>query len=92
MVGHVDRVFILLAALSQRSLMGPSAANIVESILSMLTRLLLPLNVGSHSHHPHSPQGLLALPINCDDSVYSHRVWCRISKTYKLFQHDVHTP
>jgi len=51
-------VFILLAALSQRSLMGVSAANIVESILSMLTRLLSPLNVDSHGHHPHSSQGL----------------------------------
>jgi len=58
MVGFVDRVFILLAALSQRSLMGPAAANIVESILTMLTRLLSPLNADHHSHHPHSPRGI----------------------------------
>jgi len=49
-VDLIDRVFILLAALSQRSLMGVAAANIVESILSMLTRLLSPLNVDSHGH------------------------------------------
>jgi len=39
--------------------MGPSAASIVESILTMLTRLLSPLNVDGHSHHPHSPRGIL---------------------------------
>lgn len=61
MVDLSDRVFILLAALSQRSLMGVSAANIVESILSMLTRLLSPLNVDSHGRHPLGSQGLLLL-------------------------------
>jgi len=54
----VGRVFILLAALSQRSLMGPSAAGIVESILTMLTRLLSPLNADRHSHHHHSRRGM----------------------------------
>jgi len=49
-VDLIDRVFILLAALSQRSLTGVLAANIVESFLSMLTRLLSPLNVDSHGH------------------------------------------
>ena len=68
-VGFVDRVFILLAALSQRSLMGPSAANIIESILSMLTRLLSPLNVDSHNQRPHSTRGSLSLFVICDASV-----------------------
>jgi len=53
----VDRVFILLAALSQRSLMGVSAANIIESILTMLTRLLSPLSADSHVHHSHASRG-----------------------------------
>jgi len=76
-VGFVDRVFILLSALSQRSLMGPSAANIVESILSMLTRLLLPLNADSHSHHAHSSRGSLTHTVHVvsDASMFIHTTY-----------------
>ena len=38
-----DRVFVLLTALSQKSLTGASASNVVESILTLLARLLSPL-------------------------------------------------
>ncbi|XP_064603703.1 baculoviral IAP repeat-containing protein 6-like isoform X3 [Liolophura sinensis] len=38
-----DRVFILITALGQRSLMGPSACSIMESLLGILARILSPL-------------------------------------------------
>ncbi|XP_041353670.1 baculoviral IAP repeat-containing protein 6-like isoform X2 [Gigantopelta aegis] len=38
-----DRVFVLLSALGQRALTGPSCVNIMESLLAMLSRVLSPL-------------------------------------------------
>lgn len=40
----VFRVFILLAALGQRSLTGPAASSILENILLLLARQLSPLS------------------------------------------------
>ena len=37
------RVFVLLLAMGQKSLSGPSAVSIMESLLDMLARVLSPL-------------------------------------------------
>ncbi|XP_062579414.1 baculoviral IAP repeat-containing protein 6-like [Saccostrea cucullata] len=41
-----DRVFVLLLAMGQKSLSGPSAVSIMESLLDMLARVLSPLVAG----------------------------------------------
>lgn len=40
------RVFVLLLAMGQKSLSGPSAVSIMESLLDMLARVLSPLMAG----------------------------------------------
>ena len=46
-----DRVFVLLTALAQKSLTGASAGSVVESILTLLARLLSPLLLQYQSFH-----------------------------------------
>ena len=56
------RVFILLTAMGQRSLQGPSAVSIMESLLSILGRVLSPI-MGNHGGGvmPHTGQVDLSL-------------------------------
>ena len=56
------RVFILLTAMGQRSLQGPSAINIMESLLQMLAQVLSPV-LGAHGGGviPHTGQLDLSL-------------------------------
>ncbi|XP_059157271.1 baculoviral IAP repeat-containing protein 6-like isoform X2 [Physella acuta] len=63
-----DRVFILLCALGQKSLSGPSALYILDSLLSMLTSVLQPLlttdrNYASHSSTSNHMEKHLDLPL-----------------------------
>ena len=50
------RVFVLLSALGQRALTGPSCVNIMESLLAILSKVLSPLTgsngVGSSGFTP----------------------------------------
>ena len=56
------RVFILLTAMGQRSLQGPNAVSIMESLLAMLARVLSPI-MGNHGGGviPHTGQVDLSL-------------------------------
>ncbi len=49
-----DRVFVLLTALAQKSLTGASAGQVVESILTLLAKLLSPLLLQYQSYYPAS--------------------------------------
>uniref|UniRef100_A0A2C9JJC5 Dual E2 ubiquitin-conjugating enzyme/E3 ubiquitin-protein ligase BIRC6 n=1 Tax=Biomphalaria glabrata TaxID=6526 RepID=A0A2C9JJC5_BIOGL len=50
-VSPLDRVFVLLSALGQKSLGGPSALQILDSLLSMLTSILKPLLMTDTEHN-----------------------------------------
>jgi baculoviral IAP repeat-containing protein 6 len=58
-----DRVFILLAALGQRSLTGLAAGNILECILTLLTRLLAPLSTNGYQSFQQTNTGQLDLSL-----------------------------
>ncbi|KAL8592605.1 hypothetical protein ACOMHN_026535 [Nucella lapillus] len=56
-----DRVFVLLSALSQKALTGPSSVHILDSLLSMLTSVLQPLVTSQGTGHPPEAAGCLDL-------------------------------
>ncbi|XP_053375851.1 baculoviral IAP repeat-containing protein 6-like isoform X2 [Mercenaria mercenaria] len=56
-----DRVFILLTAMGQRSLQGPCSVSIMESLLSMLARVLSPIH--NNTSGVMSPTGQLDLTL-----------------------------
>lgn len=57
----VFRVFILLTAMGQRALQGPSSVSIMESLLSMLARVLSPIH--NNASGIMSPTGQLDLTL-----------------------------